>query len=293
MYTIGSRGSDLALWQAHHVQDRLKAAGIDTEIKIIKTQGDKIQHLSFDKMEGKGFFTKEIESALLDKSIDIAVHSHKDLETTMPEGLEIVAVGERAAPQDALLILKSAYQADEKLGLRPDAVVGTSSARRSEQMKAALPQVKIEMLRGNVPTRVNKLRDGNYDAILLAKAGLDRLELDLSDLVVMDLDPRDFVSAPAQGALAIQMRSGEDTQAITKVLHHEATANNINIERSILRGIDGGCQVPFGAYCEWNSKEDVHELHVFSMIDDKPWFAQFSSENREQLVKWCLKQMGH
>lgn len=293
MYTIGSRGSDLALWQAHHVQDRLKAAGIETEIKIIKTQGDKIQHLSFDKMEGKGFFTKEIEAALLDKSIDIAVHSHKDLETTMPDGLEIVAVGERAAPQDALLILKSAYQAGKTLGLNPDAIVGTSSARRSEQMKAALPEVKIEMLRGNVPTRVNKLRDGNYDAILLAKAGLERLELDLSDLIVIDLDPKDFVSAPAQGALAIQMRSGDDNQAISKVLHHEATANNIHIERSILRGINGGCQVPFGAYCEWNSEEDVHELHVFSMIDDKPWFAQFSSENGDQLVQWCLKQMGH
>ncbi len=293
MYTIGSRGSDLALWQAHHVQDRLKAAGIETEIKIIKTQGDQIQHLSFDKMEGKGFFTKEIEAALLDKSIDIAVHSHKDLETTMPEGLEIVAVGERAAPQDALLILKSAYQAGERLGLKANAVVGTSSARRSEQMKAAMPEVQIEMLRGNVPTRVNKLREGNYDAILLAKAGLERLELDLSDLIVMDLDPRDFVSAPAQGALAIQMRKGENTQAITAALHHESTANNIKIERSILRGINGGCQVPFGAYCEWNQEEAVHELHVFSMIDEKPWFAQFSSENGDQLVKWCLKQMGH
>jgi hydroxymethylbilane synthase len=291
LYTIGTRGSDLALWQAHHVQDRLKAAGIETEIKIIKTQGDQIQHLSFDKMEGKGFFTKEIEAALLDKSIDIAVHSHKDLETTQPEGLSIVAVGERAAPNDVLLIRKSKYNLEGKWGLHEDALVGTSSARRSEQIKAALPKTTINMLRGNVPTRINKLREGQYDAILLARAGLDRLNLDVSDLELFDLDPRDFVSAPAQGALAIQMRAGENTEAVTKVLHHEHTAKNIHVEREILRGINGGCQVPFGAFCEWNETNEQHELSLFSMMDGKPFFAQHFSESTEKLIQLGLKDV--
>ena len=176
---IGSRGSDLALWQAHHVKDRLTELGHNVTINIIKTQGDKIQHLSFDKLEGKGFFTKEIEAALLDGSIDLAVHSHKDLETNPPEDLIIGAVSNRANPADLLLIRKASADNSRKWNLKEGAIVGTSSARRKSQMLAYRSDVNLKDLRGNVPTRINKLREKQYDAILLAKAGVDRLELDL------------------------------------------------------------------------------------------------------------------
>jgi len=167
---IGSRGSDLALWQAHFVQAELKKLGCEVELNIIKTQGDKIQHLSFDKLEGKGFFTKEIEDALLSGSIDLAVHSHKDLETTPPAELQIACVSERANPADILLINKNAVDSSQKWLLKENAIVGTSSARRKSQVLKYRGDVQINDLRGNVPTRIQKLRDGNYDAILLAKS---------------------------------------------------------------------------------------------------------------------------
>ncbi len=189
---IGTRGSDLALWQARHVQSLLKEIGLDSELKIIKTQGDEIQHLSFDKLEGKGFFTKEIEDALLQGITDIAVHSHKDLPTEGPTELIIAAVSEREDPSELLLILKDNVDRKKKFQLKKDAVVGTSSNRRKVQLLSFRPDVKIKDLRGNVPTRVAKLREGQYDAILIAAAGVERLELDLSDLHVERLDPNEF-----------------------------------------------------------------------------------------------------
>ena len=286
MLTIGTRGSDLALWQAHYIQDRLATAGITTEIKIIKTQGDQIQHLSFDKMEGKGFFTKEIESALLDKSIDIAVHSHKDLETSQPDGLEIVAIPERAAPEDLLLVRKEIAQIDLKWSLLPNAVIGTSSARRGEQFKAHFPDAEIKTLRGNVPTRVDKLRAGGYDAILLAKAGVDRLELDLNEFILHALPVDEFVPAAAQGALAIQMRSSENNEKVQNALQHEATAEMISIERQILKGINGGCQVPFGTHCR--IEDEMLDLQVFCMKNNIAHFASFSSDNEQELISSAL-----
>ena len=206
---IGTRGSDLALWQANFVREELEKRGHEVEITIIKTQGDKIQHLSFDKMEGKGFFTKEIEASLLNEDVDLAVHSHKDLETNQPEGLEIAAVSSRANPCELLLIRQSAHEEQALWGLKKDAIVGTSSARRKSQLLALRPDVQIKDLRGNVPTRVNKLKSGEYDAILLAKAGVLRLKLELEDLVGIDLTPDEFVPAPAQGVLALQIRSND------------------------------------------------------------------------------------
>ncbi|MCG8576790.1 MAG: hydroxymethylbilane synthase, partial [Flavobacteriales bacterium] len=179
--TIGSRGSDLALWQAHFVKRQLEEQGHSVSIEIIVTKGDRIQDLSFDKIEGKGFFTKEIEDALLNGKIDLAVHSHKDLETTSPEGLTIGAVSYRENPTDSLIIRKDVADSSSKFKLSETAVVGTSSARRQTQLKRLMPQLEIKDLRGNVPTRIQKLRDGQYDAIVLATAGLKRLEMDLSE----------------------------------------------------------------------------------------------------------------
>ena len=246
--TIGSRGSDLALWQAEHVKRLLAGIGIETEIKVINTQGDKIQNIGFDKMEGKGFFTKEIEAELLEGSIDLAVHSHKDLETTQPTGLCIAAVPEREDASELLLIRKESMEPSQLFSLKNGAIVGTSSARRKNQLKLFRPDVEIKDLRGNVPTRINKLRDGNYDAILLAKAGVSRLELDLSDLHVEELDPRHFVPAPAQGALALQVRE-EDLELRDKLsLLNTQEVDLVGLERAILKEFQGGCQVPLGVH---------------------------------------------
>lgn len=251
---IGSRGSDLALWQAHHVKDRLTALGHEVTIKIIKTQGDKIQHLSFDKLEGKGFFTKEIEAALLDGSIDLAVHSHKDLETTPPEELKIAAVSKRANPSDLLLIRKESVDDGLKWNMKANAIVGTSSARRKSQILAYRSDVELKDLRGNVPTRIDKLRQGQYDAILLAKAGVDRLELDLSEFTVVVLDPTEFVPAPAQGVLGLQIRNSDrELENILQALNDTDVQHRISIERKVLNLMEGGCQLPLGVYCDENN----------------------------------------
>lgn len=256
--TIGSRGSDLALWQANFVKDALEKLGHNVLIKIIVTKGDKIQDLSFDKIEGKGFFTKEIEDALLNKEIDLAVHSHKDLETSQPDGLMIGAVSYRENPTDQLLILKSAVQAGATLELKKNPIVGTSSARRKSQMKRLRPDVELKDLRGNVPTRINKLRTGDYDAIILATAGIKRLELDLSDLHCIELDPHAFVPAPAQGVLGLQIRENdEDLKTVMEQLNHPDVAEAIGVERNVLRLLAGGCQLPLGVFAEqtdenWN-----------------------------------------
>ncbi|MGM0479851.1 MAG: hydroxymethylbilane synthase [Bacteroidota bacterium] len=254
---IGSRGSDLALWQANHVKDRLEAAGHAATIKIISTQGDRIQHLSFDKMEGKGFFTKEIEAALLDNSIDLAVHSHKDLETTSPDGLIIAAVSERESPAELLLIRPDAVNEDLPLGIKENPVIGTSSARRKSQLITFRDDLTINDLRGNVPTRINKLREGQYDAIVLALAGVKRLELELSDLVTTTLDPTVFVPAPAQGVLGLQIREADTgLQEILTEINDGAVQHQIGIERRVLKLLHGGCQMPLGVYC--TPENDVH-----------------------------------
>jgi hydroxymethylbilane synthase len=251
---IGSRGSDLALWQAHFVQNQLNALGCESEIHIIKTRGDKIQHLSFEKMEGKGFFTKEIEDALLNQQIDLAIHSHKDLETNQPEGLKVAAVSYRENPAEWLLIRKEAVDKLQLMSLKQNAVVGTSAARRKSQMLFYRNDIELKDLRGNVPTRVEKLRQGNYDAILLAAAGVSRLKLDLSDFELVELDPRVFVPAPAQGVLAYQIRENDlEIEAILQKINDTSVAKSIGIERKILNLLHGGCQVPFGAYCQTDS----------------------------------------
>lgn len=286
---IGSRGSDLALWQAHTVESWLQNLGLEVEIKIIKTQGDKIQHLSFDKMEGKGFFTKEIEAALLANEIDLAVHSHKDLETSQPEGLMIGAVSERHDPSELILIRKEAV-ADLPLSIIQDGIIGTSSKRRQVQVKGLRPDLEIKDLRGNVPTRIEKLRSGAYDAIVLAAAGVERLGLDLSDLMVLKLDPKEFVSAPAQGALALQIR--KDDQHLIEVLNqlnNEETQSCLFVEREVLRQLDGGCQLPLGVYCERN--EGVYKAWLSFYKNDQLIKLYEEGVDKEGIVKSFLNQI--
>lgn len=287
---IGSRGSDLALWQANFVQSELKKLGCEVEINIIKTQGDKIQHLSFDKLEGKGFFTKEIEDALLSGSIDLAVHSHKDLETTPPEGLKISCVSERANPADILLINKSAVDENAKWSLKEGAIVGTSSARRKSLTLKFRSDVTINDLRGNVPTRIDKLRQGNYDAILLAKAGVDRLELDLSEFKEVVLDPTEFVPAPAQGVLGLQIRNeDEELHNILQKMNFPAVQQRIELERRVLNLLDGGCQLPLGVYC--NENNDLH-VSFADGLDNECISLQYSVTDFEGMAEKVILDLN-
>jgi len=248
---IGTRGSELALWQANYIKDSLAEIGVESELKIIKTQGDKILNLSFDKLEGKGFFTKELEEELLNGTIDLAVHSHKDLPTTNPEGLIIAAVSEREDPAELLVILKDCVDLQQKLAVKFGGMVGTSSNRRKSQLLAVRPDFEIEDLRGNVQTRLQKLRDENYDAIMLAKAGVVRLGYDLSEeFHVEELDPTELIPAPAQGVLAVQIRESDQSLFdLLQPLNNPVVAEQIAVERKVLNMFEGGCQLPLGCYC--------------------------------------------
>jgi len=287
---IGTRGSDLALWQANFVRKELENRGHEVQIEIIKTQGDKIQDLSFDKMEGKGFFTKEIEDALLRKEIDLAVHSHKDLETNQPEGLEVAAVSSRANPCELLLIRESAHEENALWGLKKDATVGTSSARRKSQLLALRRDIQIKELRGNVPTRVEKLKTGAYDAILLAKAGVLRLELDLSGLVCVDLTPDEFVPAPAQGVLALQVRSSAiELKNILKQINDPVVQKLVHLERSVLNLMDGGCQLPLGVYCD---NKYVHVAFSDDAMHPSRYF-RFPYKDNPEFPKKIVEHLQH
>ncbi|MFN5319468.1 MAG: hydroxymethylbilane synthase [Bacteroidia bacterium] len=248
---IGSRGSDLALWQANYLKIELLNLGYRSEIIIIKTQGDQVQHLSFDKMEGKGFFTKELEDALLHNEVDVAVHSHKDLPTEQPAGLCIAAVSYRETCTDTLLIKPEFFRPEKPLSLADGCKVGTSSQRRKSQLNYLRSDLEILDLRGNVPTRIEKLRAGNYGAIVLATAGIKRLALELNDFNTVELAAHRFVPAPAQGVLAYQTRSNDGALInVLKKLHHQEVQQSISIERSILNRLEGGCQLPLGVYCQ-------------------------------------------
>jgi hydroxymethylbilane synthase len=289
---IGTRGSDLALWQANYVQSKLKTLGVESTIHIIKTQGDQIQHLSLDKLEGKGFFTKEIEDALLKNEVDIAVHSHKDLETEQPFGLMIASVSDRADASEMLLIHPRAIDENQKIPFKLNAVIGTSSARRKSQILHFRPDITLQDIRGNVPTRVQKLRDGQYDAILLAKAGLDRLELDLSDLKAVPLDPEYFVPAPAQGVLAIQCRSNdEDTIAILKKMNNDKVAITTGIERTVLNKMHGGCHLPLGVYATEEDGEYTVHVSYATAWDQPVRNISFMANNAEGLPQLIVDEI--
>ena len=287
---IATRGSKLALWQAHYTQSLLRERGVESELVVIKTKGDKIQHLSFDKIEGKGFFTKEIEDALLRGEADLAVHSMKDLPTTHPEGLVVTAVSHRANPADCLIIRKDRFDADRLMRLPQEANVGTSSARRKAQLLHFRNDLQLTDIRGNVPTRLQKLRDGQFDAIVLAAAGLERLEMDLSDFEKLEFSPREFVSAPAQGVLAWQTRRADTaTRRLLKGLHRTETSAVTNVERTVLKMLEGGCQMPVGVYCE---QDQMHNFHAWAALADAwdapvrhaKWSQSTSAGLAEQLV---------
>jgi hydroxymethylbilane synthase len=252
MLIIGSRGSQLALWQANWVRNRLELLGAECRIEIIKTTGDKITDVPLAKVGGKGLFTKEIEDALLDGRIDLAVHSLKDLPTELPAGLFIAAIPEREDPRDALV---GKRLAELPAGSR----VGTGSLRRVAQLKAHRPDLIIESIRGNLDTRLRKLSEGQYDALVLAAAGLKRLGW--ADRIAEYLD----VMCPAvgQGALAIETRhDGGLGETACRKLDHAPTRAAVTAERAVLNALGGGCQVPIGAH----ATVDGETLHLQAIV---------------------------
>ena len=242
---IGSRGSQLALWQANHISALLRARGHRVELEIIKTTGDKILEVALAQVGTKGMFTKEIEEALMEKRVDLAVHSLKDLPTELSLGFELVAITERVNPHDVFL----SVHYDCLDALPKGAKVGTSSLRRQAQLKAFRPDLNIHPLRGNIDTRVHKLEQGEYDAILLAAAGLTRLG---KTQLVKEYLPESFMCpAAGQGALGIEIRADD-----TKMRELLGFLNNLDsraatiCERTLLNKLGGGCQVPIGAFAE-------------------------------------------
>ena len=250
---IGTRGSDLALWQARHVGALLERAGCAIQIVVLETRGDRIDDVPLHQVEGQGFFTAEIERALLEHVVDLAVHSHKDLPSAATNGLVIAGVPVRAAAGERLLVRPEAHApAAAFLPLRRGARVGTSAPRRTAQIAALRPDLETLPLRGNVPTRVRRLREGRFEAIVLAAAGLDRLGLDLAGLVDVPLAVELLVPAPGQGALAVQTRAadGELRALCTRVLHDAGAAATVEAERHVLVELGGGCNLPLGVTVE-------------------------------------------
>lgn len=239
-FSAGTRGSALALWQTKHVAALL---GVDVRLEVITTRGDVDMRERLQGKLEKGFFTQEIEDALRAKRVDFAVHSLKDLPTRDPPGLTVVAVPERAHVHD-LLIARSAE-------LPKGARVGASSLRRASLVAAFLPGAQSVPLRGNVPTRVERLKNGDYDAIVIARAGIERLGLDLSGLSVKAIDPRRWTPAPGQGAIGVQGRSDDlEMRALAAKIEDASAARATAWERAFLAVLEGGCTTPFGCYVE-------------------------------------------
>jgi len=243
---IGSRGSQLALIQTEHVKNLLqeKYQNIKFEVQVIKTKGDKILDVALSKIGDKGLFTKELETALLDKTIDFAVHSLKDIPTRLPEGLIIGAICKRHNTQDCLVVNQK-HKESTLATLPPGSVIGSSSLRRVSQLKRAFPHLTFKDVRGNLNTRLQKLDEGQYDALILAVAGLSRLNFNdrIHEVISQDV----CLYAVGQGALAIECREDDkELLQILQLIHHPETAAGCIAERAFLRGVEGGCQIPVG-----------------------------------------------
>jgi hydroxymethylbilane synthase len=260
---IGSRGSQLALWQANHIAGLLRGQGHSVEIEIIKTTGDRLQEVTFAQVGSKGMFTKEIEEALAEGRVDLAVHSLKDLPTELPEPFVLAATPSRVDPRDVFVSVNHANLAALPNGSK----VGTSSQRRRAQLKALRPDLIAQEFRGNVDTRLRKLAEGQVEAILLAAAGLDRLGK--TDWVRERLEPSDFCPAAGQGALGIEARKGDHaTLDALAFLDHADTRFAVTAERTALAALGGGCQVPIGIHCrhEFNKEETDRWYEIFAVV---------------------------
>lgn len=286
---IGTRGSLLAKWQAESVRKQLFAAtGVDAEIVVIKTAGDKLQHAPLTEIGGKGIFIKELEEALLDESIDLAVHSVKDIPTDTPSRLCFPAVCKRADVRDCLVSANGVSLANLRQGAR----VGTGSLRRQTQLLHLRPDLDFRDLRGNVDTRLRKVDSGEYEAILLAKAGLDRLGL--SQRIAETLSPDVCMPAVGQGAIGVEARLKDaEIATVLAALDDAETRTAIIAERALLAAMQGGCQVPLGAWARMERGELVMEACVCS-VDGVQYIKERTSgaaENATQIGQQLAKQL--
>lgn len=282
---IGSRGSELALWQTNHIKNLLekKNRNLSVEIKVIKTKGDKILNVALSKIGDKSLFTKELEYALLESKIDLAVHSLKDLQTEIPAGLKLAAVTKRHAVEDVLIARKKKTTIEN---LKEGAVVATGSLRRKCQLMHLRPDIKVVDLRGNVPTRIQKFLKSDWDAVVLARAGVERLKLKkhISSFISTDL----ILPAVGQGALGIEInKQNKFLDELLQSIHHDETYKAVLAERALLKTLEGGCQVPIGAYAEVKS----NGLYLDAMVGSLDGTITFrkkvrgSKSNPEKLGK--------
>lgn len=274
---VGTRGSNLALIQTNWAIDRLKEKfpEVEFEVKIIKTKGDKILHLSLDKIGDKGLFVKEIESQLLEGEIDLAVHSMKDMPAEVVEGLKFAAVPKREDPRDVIILREGLNSFDE---LPIGATIGTGSKRRKYQLLRKRPDLNIVPIRGNIETRISKIESENLDGIVLAASGVIRADLEekITEFLTVDL----MIPAPAQGALALEIRENDEKlEKMIDAIRDEISQIQTDAERSYLAGIDGSCHIPMGAYCEVDGEkltltgifgdEDGEKITVASLEGDR------------------------
>lgn len=280
--TIGTRSSDLALWQANFVKKEIEklCKDIKVELKLVKTKGDKIVDVALSKIGDKGLFTKELEIALINGEIDIAVHSLKDLQTDIPKGLKLAAVTKRHEVEDVLIARKKKMTI-EKL---PDgATVATGSLRRRSQLKHIRPDINVVELRGNVPTRIKKFEDSNWDAIILARAGVERLKM--KKYISSIIDTEEMIPAVGQGALGIEVATkNKFAEEVVKLLHDENTFAAVSAERSLLKALEGGCQVPIGAYAEVKSN-GLYLSAIVGSVDGSITYRTVQRGSKKEAVK--------
>ena len=275
---IGTRGSVLALWQANYVAMRLHETYPDLVVETvpIKTEGDRRQDVPLVQIGGKGLFVKELESALLDDRIDIAVHSMKDVTVNMPEDFCIPVILEREDPRDALV--SNHYQSIEDLP--QNATVGTCSPRRRSQLLSMRPDIQVKELRGNVPTRLKKLDDGQFDAVILAIAGLNRLGL--QERITQRLNPEIFVPSPGQGAMGIECRANDSEMLeLLEPLNHLTTFSCVSAERQVNRRLGGSCHSPMGVFA-CNSNNELKIRAWVGNLDGSDWILKHSGETADK-----------
>lgn len=290
---VGTRGSNLALIQTNWAIDRLKEKfpEVEFEVKIIKTKGDKILHLSLDKIGDKGLFVKEIESQLLEGEIDLAVHSMKDMPAEVVEGLKFAAVPKREDPRDVIILREGLNRFDE---LPIGATIGTGSKRRKYQLLRKRPDLNIVPIRGNIETRISKIESENLDGVVLAASGVIRADLEekITEFLPVDL----MIPAPAQGALALEIRENdEELEKMIDAIKDEISQIQTDAERSYLAGIDGSCHIPMGAYCEVDGEkltltgifgdEDGEKITVASLEGDKDNPKELGSKLAQLVLK--------
>lgn len=281
-FIIGSRGSELALWQANFIKGELEKnnENISVEIKIIKTKGDKITDVALSKIGDKSLFTKELENELLKNEIDIAVHSLKDLQTQLPKGLKLAAVTERHPVEDVLIAKEKNVTLKT---IKENGVVATGSLRRRSQLLNLRPDINVVELRGNVPTRIEKFLESDWDAIILARAGVERLGLEKN--ISSIISKNEILPAVGQGALGIEIREPDkDTAGILKPIHDQETLFAVLAERSLLRTLEGGCQVPIGTYSEIKGETLYLQAYVGS-VNGKIAFRDNISGKKEDAEK--------